>query len=306
MREHIERIFFIALLILAAAVLLLMFYQSARAEDDMRTYNISVLVRAPSDRFMKGIEQAALDYNVDLHIFSSYAKNDSAQQLEYLQRELDNNADAVVLSAEDPETLSDYLDSLRSRPAVVTLGQRLQSGKTAPYVGVDDRLMGERLGLCVAEKTVENCLILCPFEFNPYHLERRDGLCQVLSEYSVPYTILYCDPTPASVDAALAGKHNSIIAILDESLLIPVCEQAKTNDVLFGIGYVSGAKQYLESGRLNGLVVYSEYDAGYLSLKAAVTTIENPAGGDTELTLYTATAGNMYKEPLVNILFPIG
>lgn len=306
MRGHIERILFVSLVALAAAVLLLMFYQNVRAEDDTRTYNISVLVRAPSDRFMKGIEQAALDYNVDLHVFSSYAKNDTAQQIEYLQRELDSDVDAVVVSAEDPAALSEYLDALRSRPAVVTVRQKLQSSKAALHVGADDYLMGAHLGQYMARQAARECLILCPYEPDAFLLERLDGLTQTLTHYSIPFSIMYCEPARINVDSSFTAKQGCVIAILDESLLIPVCEEVLQSGVLYGVGYVSGARIYLESGHLNGLVVYSEYDAGYLSLQAAVKAVEGPAEGGTQLTLYTATAENMYSEPLVNVLFPIG
>ena len=336
MKKHFWRNFFAALLPLAVITLLLLFYQSARDADETKIFNVSVFARTPGDRFMKGIEQAALDYNVDLHFFSSYAKGDGAQQIEYLRRELDSGADAVVIDAEDGDALSEYLESQRSHPPVVTLGTKLPSDRQSIHVGADDHSIGEKLAERVVAGGAAGCLILSPAGgrgAGDAHSGRLAGLTGTLAEAGVPYAIKYVSPADGfaangltaddlavsgmTADGLAASKNApfSAVAVTDESLVIPACESAPDGARIYGVGYISSFRQYLESGRLKEIVVYSEYDAGYLSLQAAVKAADKkapfaspdrqaPAGAG--LALYTASADNMYAAPLVNILFPIG
>lgn len=310
MKEHFGRNLFAVLLCVAALALLLTFYQSNRSADDAKIYNISVFARSLNDRFMKGIEQAALDYNVDLHFFSSYQERDSEQQIEYLRKELEMNVDAVVINAEDSEAISGFLDTLRSHPPVISLGAELMNGQAVVHVGPDESTLGERLGGCMPGHGVTECLILCIDGLGADQPGRLDKFVETLDLYGIAYKISYCEPTVDGVAGAIAavdgGGRVFAIAAMDESLIAPMCELAPDDAVLFGIGYTSPARPYLESGRLAELTVYSDYDAGYLCLQTAVTASAGRPVEDARLTVYSANAANMYKEPIVNILFPIG
>ncbi|MDR1537355.1 MAG: substrate-binding domain-containing protein [Clostridiales bacterium] len=303
MKEINVRVVFISLWVVAAALLLVMFSQSAGEGGSPKVHSISVLMRAPGERFMKGMEQAALDFNADLHILSGYAKNDGATQLEYLQREI-NFTDAVVLNPENIVEMDSYLSGLRQSPPVVTVIQPIAAVKR--HVGADDEALGKALGAWAAAEGEKSCLILCPVDWKPIHMKRRDALEATLKESGVESSIRYCENTQGSVSAAISSDRKRLILAIDDALLVNMCEQSDEDCILYGIGYSSGARQYLESGRLRGLAVYSEYDAGYLSLRAAVNAAEKKPFQEEALGIYKADAGNMYSEPIINILFPIG
>ena len=335
MKGHFWRYLLAALLPLPVIALLLLFYQSTQAVDDAKIYNISVFARSPGDRFMKGIEQAALDYNVDLHFFSSYAKNDGAQQIEYLRRELESDIDAVVIAAEDAPALEDFIDAVKPRPPIITLGARLRNDRATAHVGADGRALGELLGRLIIESGAKQCVALCPSELDASRSERLEGLTAALDGGGVEYTVRYAETDINGVSTALndlgtagaanmsgdvsqavaADKNNDFndagaacvaIAVIDEGMAAQVCESAPPDAEIYAIGYQNTFRQYLETGRLRQIVVYSEYDAGYLCLQSAVRASDKRVADDADLALHTATADNMYTEPLVNILFPIG
>jgi ribose transport system substrate-binding protein len=302
-RELSVRIVFISLWVVAAALLLALFTQSSNGKSRGKIYNISVIMRDPCDRFMKGMDQAALEFNADLHILSGYAKNDGAAQLEYLMREI-SSTDAVVLYPEDVSQMEEYLAGLRQRPPIVTAIQPLNSSKLSIHVGADDSALGKALGEWILSSGQSECLILCPAEMSPIHVKRKNALVDLLEEARISYDVRYSKPDAQSVRQVLSIT--PVVASIDESLLVPLCLAASLDATLFGIGYEAGARQYLESGRLKGLAVYSEYDAGYLSLRAAVLAAEKNSPGDSTIDVYKASSENMYAAPVVNLLFPVG
>lgn len=302
---RVEKSMLAGILILLVILFLLMAYQSSAAESQEHTYNISVLVHAPSDRFRQGLNQAALDYNVDVHLLSTFDQDGNAQQEAYLKRELQNDADAIVLYARDVDTMQAFLKDMKMHARVITVGQRLSNASIETHVGVNDTALGEKLGRLIAERSADiPCAIVLSESVAPNVAERAQGLQEVLSAYGVASETLYCGAD--GIAKALEGRPHETVAVLDEEMLLPLCEQARAEDVLYGAGYVSAVRSYLESGRIAGLVVYSEFDAGYLSLKAAALAAAGKPSPEVELGLYVVDAQTMYDTPFEQILFPIG
>ncbi len=304
MKLRSDRLVALLLLIAAAALLLAALYQNTRAAEPPQVYNVSVLVYASGDRFMKGLEQAAVDLNVDLRIATGYTAHDGTRQLEYLRRELENQADAVVIYAEDSAAVTSYLNS-RQLPVLVTYGLPLETLTTIhPHVGADDLALGRRLGEQIAANDSAFCQILLPLYSNASHSRRLEGIKAVLSEHQIPFSVRFHETPLEYLSSAETGR--TAIAALDPELLVPMCETAPLGAMLFGIGFVDEAKAPLANGRLTGLVVYSEFEAGHLCLAAAIETVKTGTAIDRQLEIYDVTAAEMYQEPLVHVLFPIG
>jgi len=270
-------------------------------------YSISVIMRSPGDRFTKGMEQAALDYNVDVHAVSGFDPGNGPQQIEYLQRELDNYTDAVIIDPEDPESLAAYLDNGRPRAPVVTVIQPLPGNEAVCHVGADDAELGRILGEWIAGGPGGQCMIIAPKTgFKPLHRTRTDAVKQALDSAGVLYEVRYANADSADIAAEISGEQYTSVAVIDENMLGFVCEAVKPSAGIYGIGYTGMVRAYLESGRIKGLAVYSDYDAGYLSVRAAVEAAGKKAAGGAVLTAYKVTAENMYQDPIVFVLFPIG
>ncbi|MDL2259040.1 substrate-binding domain-containing protein [Eubacteriales bacterium OttesenSCG-928-K08] len=302
-----EKVLFFTVVALLACVLLLLALQSNYADYQVKTHSVSVLTRSVGDRFRKGLEQAAIDYNVDLHIVSSYEANAAAQKL-MLQREINNNVDAVVMVPENPYQLQEYVESMQTRVPVVTLEQPFPGLKgSAPHVSPDNRQIGSLVAeLAQAHALNLPVLVLMPTNARENINERLEGLESRFEQAGVVFSLTYCAANEEGVMDALSNRGKNVIITLDEQMLVPLCQRAREGDVLFGAGFASGARQHLESGRIEALVVFSEYDMGYFSLQRAVEAAKGQAVEDMALELYVATADNMYDNPLNKILFPIG
>lgn len=305
---RIEKAMLYTILATLSIMLLLTIYRNFAAESEQEVYNVSVLVRDASERFLKGVEQAALDYNVDVHLVSGYEAGSGEQQFDYLQRELENDIDAVVLATEDPAYMQERLVELLPRTPIVTVEERLTGARVALHVGVDDTVLGNELGKLIAQaEPGEPCAILCPYDMMPHVTNRLNGIRDAFSELGIDSSLVFCGSNPGDLVRALSGKNVSVLAVLDESMLISACEEAGGMVKLYGIGYVNGVRTYLESERIQSLLVYSEYDAGYMSVSEAVLNANKKSDGkDVPLTVYAADAQSMYVSPLEEILFPIG
>lgn len=305
MMGRMEKGILTGIAVVLVVLLLLLGYQSSMKETQARTYNISVLVRAPSERFRKGMDQAALDYNVDVHLLSSYEQDASAQQGAFLERELSNHADAIVMLPEDVDSMQAFLVNLDKHALIVTIGQRLQHDSVVGHIGVDDFALGEKLAQLVAERAPGlPCMIISTKPVTPNITARMQGFYKVMLERSIRCEVLYSEPD--AIAGNMGGRETSAVVALDAAMLLPICENARAEDVIFGAGYASNIRTHLENGRISGLIVYSEYDEGYLSMRtAALAAIGEPIG-NVELGLYIVDADTMYAPPLKQILFPIG
>jgi len=304
MKERIEWVLFFILVAISCVLLLTMIWLNIFYRSAARVYSVSVIIQAPGDRFTKGMDQAALDCNADL--LTSFEFNNSVQQIESLQREL-INSDAVIINAENPDYLEAYLETERPNIPIVTVIQPMEGSVAVCHVGADDTELGAMLGEWITEGANGQCVILAPKTgFKPIHRTRYEAMKQVLDSTGVSYAIRYADLSVDSVAAELSGERYETIAVIDEKLLIYACELAGAEAGIYGVGYTGGIRPYLESGRIKGLAVYSEYDAGYLSVRAAVEAAGKKAAVGAALTAHKVTAGNMYQEPVVNVLFPIG
>lgn len=304
MIDKLGRRILIVLLVAILALLFAMAYQNSAMSAESRTYNISVLVKNPNERFRKGLDKAALDYNVDVHLITIGEQDGAAQQETYLKRELENNTDAIVLQAADVDAIQAFLSETSLRVPMVTYERELQHGNIVAHMGIDDHAFGERLGELVAERGEgRTCMIIAPKAISEEHVARMNGAYAVLQEKGIPCFVLYCEE--GDIARLLAGREELALAAIDESLLLPLCEQARSTDILFGAGYTSAVRTQLESGRIRALVIYSEFDMGYLSLRAAALAANGETIPKLSYTFHVADAGNMYETPVEQILFPI-
>ena len=279
-------------------------WNKACAGDSEQVYYISILVSDPNDSFRKGAEQAAQEYNADIHFVSGYGGGEG-QQIEYLQREINNGADAIVVFNETGRSAD--LSSLGlSRSRCPYIAVRENAADADCYIGADNASIGRRLGELVAERAPgQHCYLLYPAGQPNYINERLSAIKAQLDEDGTEYTVRSCEPDGSDIAEVISGVDDCCLVALDEALLGELCRTAQPGNALFGVGYVSAVRTHLETGRIRALVVFSEYDAGYLSVKSAINALDTGSNKDIELELYTADAETMYTDPISKILFPV-
>lgn len=275
-------------------------------DEGSRSYNVSIIYRSPSDSFKLGAEQAAEDLNVDIHLISGYEADLSMQQEEYIQREVNNGAQAIILAADD-EAIYEKTSGVLKHISVIAVGEPSGSSAETCYVGADNYDIGVRLGKLISgEDKKMRCVVLCPMKNKECITKRLEGIKSILDRDGRKYDIVYCDSEGKEIGVEINGTDTCILVALDKSLLDIMCKYARDGDVLFGQGYTGSIRMRLETGRLKGVIVYSEFNEGYLSVQAAVNAIENNNHTDGYiLELYKVNHDNMYEQPGEKMLFPI-
>ena len=93
----------------------------------------------------KGMEQAAMDLNVELRFLTPSEDNGAAEQAQLLQREAED-AEAIVLIPADRETLGDAVSAAAEKTTLVTVETDMSAWGAAASVSMDHRALGEALG----------------------------------------------------------------------------------------------------------------------------------------------------------------
>lgn len=295
-----KRVFFFVMAVLAVA-LTIMVGQTLTGADTPRIYRVSVLTDGSDEdywrSFRKGLEQAALEYNVDLRYVTRY---DSPQgQAEALRREWEGEADGVVVVPVDASALAQALAEAPQFLAVTFAGAWVDSTHAAARVAADNRAMGARLADAVAERGAATCVIYGQSDSSTAVEERYLGFTGRLEELGIAYQREESGP-----DGPLAAPHGALVA-LEPALAEALCQQPGTEGRVYGVGTSNRLLRYLEDGQAAALVVQSDYTAGYLSLQRTAERLSGRVGEDVTLDCYTVTRENMFTDPLAQLLFPV-
>ncbi len=298
MRKGERRLFFVVLAILLAALALLV-AQWVRGGNMPKVYHVSVLLDgAESDywkNFRAGLNQAALEYNVDLRMVSRYDGENTQSQV--LRREWEGQADGVVIIPNDGEALAHTLADAPAKLAVAVMGPRLDTDRVDSYVSPEYDQMGRKLAQEAASDGGRCTLFISP-DAGAAALQIAAGLEQGLLERGV--TCVRSTIHPAAISAI--PKKGALLAV-EPDMTETLCQLAGAGRRVYGIGSSSRLLHYLEDGTLSALVVQSDYDAGYLTLSHLVEQLSQGKTGDAVLESYTATGENMLQEPMISILF---
>ena len=94
----------------------------------------------------QGMEQAALDLNVELRMLTLSQENDAQEQRELLERETDNGADGLLLIPADRDVLAQTVEDVTNAIPVVTMETDMSEDGAAACVSVDNTALGRMLG----------------------------------------------------------------------------------------------------------------------------------------------------------------
>ena len=96
-------------------------------EKEVEVYPVSLIISDTSDddyvNFRKGVDQAAVEYNVDVSFITLYEKDNLAQQMELVRREAADGAGAVILEPVDELECRQYLEENTYGTPIILLGE---------------------------------------------------------------------------------------------------------------------------------------------------------------------------------------
>lgn len=275
-------------------------------------YAVSVLIDDPGEsgyqNFKQGVEQAALRYNVDVNFLARYPDADSAQQLSFLERELERGTQGVVLHTKDPAILEELLSMVPLRVPVVLYDCMADSTRPKAQILPDYNGMADALLTVVAKEESAVGEILLAAEAAPTEQMMAERLAAGLTHagWEVAVSVLPAENLPQQLWRA-AQLGTKIFAI-GNAPLQAVGAAAATLEVpphCYGIGWGGQTRNAIEQGSLRAVVAPNGFDGGYLSLQAVVRSLERQLPRDEILSYVTVTAETMYQPEQASLLFPI-
>lgn len=297
-----EKRLFLAVLAILLAALVGLLTQQIWSSDTPRVYRVSVLLDgAESDywsNFRSGLNQAALDFNVDLRLIGRYDGEET--QAEALRREWEGDADGVVIIPRNGEALTAALQEAPAKLAVTVMGPRLAGEQVDSYVAPDYDQLGRKLAQAAAAVGKEHCMLYLSPDSGAAAGQITLSLAAGLQELGIPCTRVTIEPGNL---AAPAGE--GALLTVEPGMTEALCQFPSAAGRICGVGSSNRLLHYLEDGVISALVVQSDYDAGYLSLKQVVAGLTKGDTRDTVLESYTATAETMFQGPMADILFTV-
>ena len=157
-------------------------------EKEVEVYPVSLIISDTSDdnyvNFRKGVDRAAVEYNVDVSFITLYEKDNLAQQMELVRREAADGAGAVILDPVDELECRQYLEENTYGTPIILLGELSPDEEVKGAVHMDWTAAGRKLGEAItAEQSPD--LPVWIFADNPYigkAGEMKQGLTEVLEK----------------------------------------------------------------------------------------------------------------------------
>ena len=312
---------------LLAGVLVILFLLSSTdliiKEKKTEIYPVSVIIGDTSDdyyvNFRKGVDKAAEEYNVDVSFITLYEKGDADQQIELVQREINDGASAIVLIPVKPvECIKKMDDIVLNSPAVI-MGSLPPNEQVKSGISPDFEEEGSLLGQAIAAENSPDIPVWIFTEGLDYGYNREayDGLVSALSKFGFSMK-LYEKKAEGTFREAIEGMvypggGKAVIAAIDARSLDEAADIISGSPVycnfieeLYGIGSTTKLLKELDNGIIKGLIASDQFDAGYMSIEKAVEAVH---GGlqRTQIVLdsYYIRKPDLRESKFERILYPI-
>ena len=258
----------------------------------------------------KGMEQAAMDLNVELRFLTPSEDNDAAEQAQLLQREAED-AEAIVLIPADRETLGDAVSAAAEKTTLVTVETDMSAWGAAASVSMDHRALGEALGAAALNGVPagETVLLLDSLPGDNGVRESLNAARAVLEEAGRQVRIGAWDADSASLDDAAGAERPSAVIAFEASALADMAELArgeKRFPLLYGCGSTPAIAAALEKGRVTAIAAVNTYSAGYLAVEATTALARHERWTDVPSVAFSVVRKEtMYDSDNQKLLFPV-
>lgn len=282
-------------------------YQVAVIIEDMRSDNYS--------NFRKGMDQAAMEFNVDVHFITLYEKLDAQQQMELMEREEQDGADALVVVPADEGQAADKQMTI----PVILLRSGLAEGAAAGNLIIDYEKMGSQLAYEMLEDIPEDApvflLVDREKQSKPDFLFLK-GAGDVLTDNGHSIEMIDrkdADGVKASLESLSVKSGQKAVAlaqnqeILTEAAGILANSPEAAGDILglYGRGNTMPILNDLERGYITGICVTDDFSIGYFSVREAVQVLEGVSSPPVVMDSYYIEKEDLRKPGLEKLLFPI-
>lgn len=312
-------------LCLAAGILLALF--SCEASRNERT-QIAVIVKATDSDFWQkvrdGVNAASIEYNIAVTFDGAESEEDYEEQNRLIQKAIDDNADAIVLSAISYDGSTAYVDKAASRGIkIVTIDSNTSSEAVSLFIGTDNRDAGKQAAQAAVKDfpPVSEIRIglVGLYESTENGRQREEGFREELKNVPnarIVASVNVASDTESATEGALSLLKNhpeiNVLVGFNEWMTLGVGNAIDARglaDSVRGIGFDTNEKciAMLEDGILDALVAQNPFAIGYLGVKAANDLVADSLAYGDQKEEYTAvtvvTTENLDDRDVQKILF---
>lgn len=289
-------------------------------EQETPIYNISVIwndIRDEyNDNFKKGVKQTFSEWAADVNYVTLYEAGDEMQQMELIEREIANGADAIILFAFESESMREHLENSNILTPIICVGADLGSSKQSACVHGDNeangRLLAERI---VSDMGLERqkVYLLTGQEGRGDIRQLRQGLEQVFTKQKISYSTVDYETQEELAERMkeiYRANRRAVFVSLDVKTQEAVLNATSLVDNSACSFYTAGTTNrildYISRGKIKAAVVNNEFDLGYLSICTAVELLSGEtAQKDITVQSLLVTKDNVYDKDNAQILFPM-
>lgn len=280
-------------------------YQIAVIIEDVRSDNYS--------NFRKGMDQAAMEFNVDVHFITLFEKSDAGQQMELMDREQQDGADALIVVPADEEQV---IGKPMAIPVIfIQPGFMDKSG--AGNIVIDYEQMGRRLADEMLQKMPEDCpvwMLTDPARQSGMDRLFIKGADAVFAEAGRSVCIAareeeagfrrFLDALEANEKVVLLAENAEILTEVS-SILADDPIVAERVRGLYGRGNTVPILNDLDRGHISGICVTDDFGIGYLSVRMAVQVLEGKDSIPIMADSYYIEKKDLREPDYEKLLFPI-
>lgn len=310
---------FVMSLILFSSFISLLSYDIEGQSNVHEFTEISVIARAKDsgsfEIIRQGIEQAAGDMRAEISFITLKTDNDYKEQIELIDREINNGAKAVLISGADSEKLVNAVEHAALKVPVVSVESPVYTDKVKAYISANNFEMGKSIASEIIRRGAykKNIVILENSKNCGNVKDRIEGVIQGLeaADISVNFSEIPYDMEGAvnAVSKLINVEKADIIVALEPSVLettaYTIQLSGNTNIRLYGIGSTGKIASYLEKGIIETIVAQNDFNIGYLGIKSAMDAIYSKTPDiNTTVDYMTINSENMYSTKSQRLLFP--
>lgn len=283
-----------------------------------------ILKSLNSDFFQQmknGAQTAANEFGVELHLEAPESEDDYNTQNTLIERAVNKNADAILLSAIDDEKSDAAVEkAVKNNVRVITVDSGVKTDAVEGFIGTDNISAGKaaaKAALSIKNEGEPIYIGLINYrEETENGRQREEGFRSFMKAYKNVHIYSYrADNTVKSAEnaARMLLKNNPNIQILvglNEWMTLGVGNvlenPPKGISNLRGIGFDCNVSsvELVENGKMDALIVQSPFAMGYLSVKNAVHSVLSKSNGVIYTDVTTVTRDNLFQPDIQKILFP--
>lgn len=278
---------------------------------------ISIVVRGKDtnsfETIRQGVEQASNDLRVDASFITLSKDNDVEEQVAMVEREVNNGAQAIIISAADSNRLRSILETVTDRVPVISIESPIHSSKVKSYITGDNYLMGKDLGGEIVRRGCsEKSVMIIDSSTNCENItKRREGVLDAMRYSGAVVSLMevLVDSPNTLEDLSYILSSSDIVIALEPTILekaaVLLSNQENPTTRLFGIGSTGKITTFLEKGIIETIVAQNGFNIGYLSVQAAVDALEKKEVQNAITVEHMLiTSYNMYSTKSQRMIFP--